>query len=169
MKSAPEPEFTAPRPIRDTDLPSNDNVQASRYVEGKYVEQLEPVYMLAATALGMFAPMTSQMILADVPDDKVKTKEGEPPATIPRYVACARSIDELAKTSPRIRKTLDRMNGVGATGAVVAVHMPIVAMAAAELGLFSQLGKLFGKKKPAPEPQPTQNMFYDDFGNPVAA
>ena len=166
-----EDKFTAPRPIRDeASTPTVEAVTAPRYVEGKYVKQLEPLYVGVAAALGMFAPMTQNMILGDIDDDMNPAKEGEKQETIPRYVACARSVDELAKTSPRLRKTLDSMQGVGAMGMVVMTHTPIMAMAAAELGLFNQLGKLF-KRKTAPEPQPTQEFYpqYDSFGNPVAA
>lgn len=149
------PDYVAPRPIKEGSQDKPDS--GSGYRPGKYVEAVEQFYILGSVILMPFAPKTAMSIVTE--DDEGKSVALE----------CAEGWDQLAKTSPKVRKFLDGMSGGGTAIGLAMAHLPILGSAANELGLFSQIGKLFNRKKAEPAPAPNPATVYNpEFGRQFA-
>lgn len=137
---------------------------------GKYVETVEQFYGVIGMAAMPFAPKLTETIF-----DEFKLNENdddEEPKSRAHHLGVA--WDEYAQTNPSVRRFLDKMSGTSPMAKIVLLHAPLVATAASELGLFSQVGKLMNKfrenRNKSTEETPYNNGFHSnpEFGRTSA-
>lgn len=130
--------------------------------KGKYVDAVEQAYMMLGMAAMPFAPgFTSTMV------EEIKLNDNDDDETpLMRAHHLAVAWDNYALTNPSLRRWLDKLAGTTPVAVLVTLHTPLVMSAASELGLFSQVGKLFSRwtKKSNPTPPAAEGIPADYFG-----
>jgi hypothetical protein len=139
------------------------------------VEAVTKIYSRIAIGLLPFAPNTVAILTEEMPVDPTSKESDE---TEMRLDKCAKAWDAMAVKNPHVRRMLEKYATVSPVAELIELNLPIAVSLSAEMGLFSQLGKLAGKlftrKEPPvqqPEPQYYGPAGYNpnpEFGRTVA-
>lgn len=125
----PDPEVE--KPLVDSLIDDPEKVTPTVYKAGVLVRPLTDIYETIAGFVMLADPVCGQAIAKSAP-------------------AAAKSLDELARVNPAVRKALMRLVAGGVTGKVVMAHLPIIMaimMHHFPKAITSMQGLFLGKEK----------------------